>query len=90
MRKCLARGLIVSLLLLPLFPACNFAESEGDIARDIVECQMRNDPDRLWLMMLGGKEGAALLYEQISTREELLAEREAECSKEPHDETRQR
>lgn len=79
---------ILAIALSTLVSACavpheapSTLKSEEQIARQIVDCMIENDPDsRPAIMAIGGKAAMAEYVRQVATRPELVAERDRFCS----------
>lgn len=56
-------------------------KSDEQLAREIVDCMLENDPDsRLVIIAMGGKDAMAEYVRQVGTQRELAAERDRYCS----------
>ena len=79
------RVLAATTFLVVLLMACsglpNQAKTDRQIAEEMVECMLENG-DGLVISFMGGKDAAAEMAEQSSTREQLIAARDKECREE--------
>ena len=66
-------------------------KSEEQIAREIVDCMIENDPEqRLAILAMGGKDAMAEYTRQLGTKRELAEERDRVCATAHQDDTPQR